>query len=216
MNTNTGEGLLSKPFLPRDLGVKDRRYTASIAASIVARKIGGKLLTTPNLRSSIIAHQIHARGDLCVIISVVRNGHERPCWIASPRILQGLSIFRRGQRRWRCPIRWFKHLALAHEDEAMIELISICGVEAYGVWWIILEKIAHHMDKTDRCELTQPTKRWASNCGVSVKKLTKILEILRKSGKISVEIQGNFCRIECRNMLKFRDEYSKKSGHCPN
>jgi len=116
-------------------------------------------------------------------------------------------------------MRWFKHIARAREDEAMVELLSEFGPEGYGVWWIILEQIAEQMDgKSDRCCCRYPLKKWATNCGVSAKKFQKIAEKLAKLGKISIEKTENLYIIECRNLLKFRDEYTsknkEKSGEC--
>lgn len=112
-------------------------------------------------------------------------------------------------------MRWFKHLTNAHNDEAISELVDEFGLEGYGAWWIILEIIAHQMDKTDRCSVRYSVRKWAKSCQISVKKFQKIVSFLSKIEKLSLkkcEKNSNFLIIECRNLLKYRDEYSKKSG----
>ncbi len=115
-------------------------------------------------------------------------------------------------------MRWFKHLSDAHNDESMAELIDEFGAAGYGVWWIILEKIAAQMDKSGRCDARYSFKKWSKSCGLSVKKFQKTVSFLTKLEKLSAKVcekNSNFLIIECRNLLKFRDEYSKKSGHTP-
>jgi len=115
-------------------------------------------------------------------------------------------------------MRWLKHLTQAHNDEAMSELLDEFGAEGYGVWWIILEKIAAQMDKKQRCFVRYPLKKWAKSCQVSVKKFQKIVSFLSELEKLlakTCEKNSSFLIIECSNLLKFRDEYSKKSGQTP-
>jgi|GEM_PF-5161273 len=115
-------------------------------------------------------------------------------------------------------MRWFKHLTNAHDDECMSELIDEFGPEGYGVWWIILEKIAAQMDKTERCFARYSLKKWSKTCGISVKKFQKTVSFLSKLEKVTAkkcEKNSDFLIIECRNLLKFRDEYTKKSIQTP-
>lgn len=37
---------------------------------------------------------------------------------------------------------WFKHDYNARNDEKILELRSVCGVEAYGIYWMIIESMA--------------------------------------------------------------------------
>lgn len=115
-------------------------------------------------------------------------------------------------------MRWFKHLSNAHNDECMSELLDEFGAEGYGVWWIILEKIASQMDKSGRCFARYSVKKWAKSCGVSAKKFQKTVSFLSKLGKFSIKVcekNSDFLIIECLNLLKFRDEYTKKSRQTP-
>jgi hypothetical protein len=115
-------------------------------------------------------------------------------------------------------MRWFKHLTAAHNDEALAEVLDEFGAEGYGMWWLILEKIAAQMDKTDRCFARYSLKNWSKTCQVSAKKFQKFVSFLSKLEKLSAkkcEKNSNFLIIECPNLLKFRDEYTKKSGQTP-
>ena len=112
-------------------------------------------------------------------------------------------------------MRWLKHLSSAHNDEAMSELLDEFGPAGYGVWWIILETIAAQMDKSQRCFARYSVKKWAKTCGISAKKFQKIVSFLSKIEKLSAkncEKNSDFLIIECPNLLKYRDEYTKKSG----
>ncbi|MGY5852442.1 MAG: hypothetical protein RTU92_02620 [Candidatus Thorarchaeota archaeon] len=100
----------------------------------------------------------------------------------------------------------------------MSELIDEFGPAGYGVWWIILEKIAAHMDKSGRCFARYSIKKWSKSCGISAKKFQKVVGFLSKLGKLSAkkcDKKSDFLIIECPNLLKFRDEYSRKSGQTP-
>lgn len=112
-------------------------------------------------------------------------------------------------------MRWMKHMTNARDNETLSELMECFGAEGYGVWWIILELIASQMDKSDKCHARYSLKKWARSCHVSVKKFTKIAEFLSKHEQFSVkkcDKTDDFLIIECPKLLKFRDEYSRKSG----
>jgi len=85
------------------------------------------------------------------------------------------------------------------------------GAEGYGVWWIILETIAQLMDKTDRCFARYSVKVWANSCKVSAKKFQNLIRFLEKKNKFSLKFEGKFLTIECKKLLEYRDEYSKKA-----
>ncbi|MDT8419362.1 MAG: hypothetical protein RQ754_02935 [Desulfuromonadales bacterium] len=112
-------------------------------------------------------------------------------------------------------MRWFKHIATTHQAEDGAAIIDTMGAEGYGVWWIILEVIASQMDSTDKCSANYSAKKWGSFCGFSAKRFQKFAEKLAEFSSISVKETGEFLEIECPNLLKYRDEYSKKSGQAP-
>jgi hypothetical protein len=107
-------------------------------------------------------------------------------------------------------MRWFKHMTQSHDDEVLSELMDEFGAEGYGVWWLILEKIGQSMDETERCFARYSVKVWANSCRVSTKKFQNIVRFLEKHGVFSLNFEQNYLTIECCNLLKYRDEYSKK------
>ncbi len=116
-------------------------------------------------------------------------------------------------------MRWFKHLSNASEDEKLAELIEIHGAEGYGIYWMILEKIADKMVKgktSTNCKY--PASKWAKICGKNPRGMNKFYETFAylKLMKISyIDNSSKHIDIDCHNLLKYRDEYSKKSGQKP-
>lgn len=136
-------------------------------------------------------------------------------------------------------MRWFKHLANASDDEKLSELIDRHGAEGYGIYWMILEKISSKMEKGEnRTNCRYPAKKWADICGKNPRGMRKIYETLEylslfifiRYGKhmdtipnsYQYELDNNCISyeyhidIDCPNLLKFRDEYSKKSRQTTN
>ena len=118
-------------------------------------------------------------------------------------------------------------MTASNSDEKLSKLVGEHGLEGYGFWWILLEQIAGQMEGgSAKCSVTYPLKKWASSCEVSTRKLQKFLKTLSELGLVSVKKDQNLITIECANLLKFRDEYSRKkiktpdndrinSGHAP-
>jgi len=95
----------------------------------------------------------------------------------------------------------------------MSELMDEFGPAGYGVWWIIIEKIAAQMDETERCFASYSIKKWSNSCRISSKKFQKIVSFLTENGCFSVKKDssgGGKIEISCKNILKYRDEYTKK------
>jgi len=107
-------------------------------------------------------------------------------------------------------MKWFKHMTNSHNDEILSELIDEFGPAGYGVWWIILEVIATHMDDTDRTSAKYSIKKWSNFCGISPKKFQKIVEFLKNRGRILVKKEENYLILDVPNLLKYRDDYSRK------
>ena len=135
-------------------------------------------------------------------------------------------------------MRWFKHLSNASEDEKLAELIEIHGAEGYGIYWMILEKIADKMVKggtSTNCKY--PASKWANICGKNPRGMRKIyrtfeylsLFIFIRYDKHMDTISETYIEhmdtksktneyhidIKCPNLLKYRDEYTKKSLPAP-
>jgi hypothetical protein len=116
-------------------------------------------------------------------------------------------------------MRWFKHLSAASDDEKIAELIDIHGAEGYGIYWIILEKIAAKMEKgktTTNCKYS--ATKWAKLCGSNVKGMRKFYVTFAELRLMNIKFIENSLKhidIDCPNLLKYRDEYTRKSRHTP-
>jgi hypothetical protein len=103
------------------------------------------------------------------------------------------------------------------------------GAEGYGIYWLLLEHVAQGMEKHSE---SVPTRThlaldWATIlCCSSARKLRKWVNRAHDLGLIRAEttlIPRSFrahcaqdrCKIDIPNLLKYRDEYSKKSGQTP-
>ena len=120
-------------------------------------------------------------------------------------------------------MKWFKHSARASNDSKIAELEDNFGLEGYAVYFKILEIVCQEMEDTDNTKVCYSARKWKRILGVSVQKLTKILEFSdsfsllfanfsKKSGQL-------FITVDVPNILKYRDEYTRKrdkvSGECP-
>lgn len=112
-------------------------------------------------------------------------------------------------------MKWFKHDTDARESEKMMPLIQEFGLLGYARWFILLEIIAEKMDKTDRCHVRYPSLKWGKLLQLKQKKLEIFLELCENSLETKIERSGLFIKISVPNLLKKRDEYSKKSRYSP-
>ncbi len=113
-------------------------------------------------------------------------------------------------------MRWIKHLTLAHCDRAIDAATEKYGAEAYGVWWFILEDIAAPMEPGKMVpSATHSAVKWASICRTSVRRFTSIAKTFADQGLIVMQSTDNRIQIDVPNLLKYKDEYSKKSGQTP-
>lgn len=138
---------------------------------------------------------------------------------------------------------WIKHMVMTRDDERVARLVADGGHAAYGLWWMVLETIAKRMDKSNRCSVKYPVSEWASKLHVAPQNLRRQLQPLLDSGLIvevpadacpppsaAAEASQDCSRrvteasqrrnrrvaeieLQAPNLLKYRDEYSKRSGH---
>ena len=122
-------------------------------------------------------------------------------------------------------MKWFKHMADSADDEKLAKLIGQHGMEGYGLWWLMLEVVAKQMPKDGtKCDVTYPLSYWMRLTGIyHHSHFKKILQSLSNLDLILVQCPANVelisglsqrdvFTISVPNLLKFRDEYSKKSG----
>ena len=104
-------------------------------------------------------------------------------------------------------MKWIKHMSDSSNDEFLVELEDIFGLEGYARWWKLLEAIAAQMKEKNDCSAAYPLKKWQTFLRVKQKKLVTFLEHLEKKQKIYTESTGNILRIKCPKLLEIRDNH---------
>lgn len=113
-------------------------------------------------------------------------------------------------------MKWFKHMANARDDDFMEWLEEEYGFEGVGRWWRILEIIASAMEKNANDPSTTHTwTKWQTLLRGKRSVLNGYLTAIASRGKMFLEQNENILKINVPNLLKLRDEYSKKSRHTP-
>lgn len=109
-------------------------------------------------------------------------------------------------------MKWFKHICASYNDEKLSLMTDELGMEGYGFWWRTLEVIAEKMDETNNYSCTFSSKKWGTFYGFSAKKFEKFARIFEKFGLLFVEISENSITISVPNLLKYKDEWSKRKA----
>jgi hypothetical protein len=110
-------------------------------------------------------------------------------------------------------MRWIKHLTGAHQDEKMARLVAELGLEGYGFYWLVLETVAGQIEAgSDRTSVSYPIAFWRKTTGFSIKKLRIFVENCADLGIIAADFSENSLTISIPNILKYRDEWSRKKG----
>ena len=109
-------------------------------------------------------------------------------------------------------MKWFKHICTSYHDENLSLMTDELGMEGYGFWWRTLEVVAEKMDETDNYSCTFSAKKWGNFYGFSAKKFEKFARIFEKFGLLSVEILENSITISIPNLLKYKDEWSRRKA----
>ena len=113
-------------------------------------------------------------------------------------------------------MRWFKHMTSTTQDEKIMELLEVGGLEGYGFYWRLIELLALQMDKsTLTCSTTLSLSNLSRQCYLHHNKVSSLLGKLNDIGLITVsktEVSGRVkYEITCHNLLKYRDEYTSKN-----
>lgn len=114
-------------------------------------------------------------------------------------------------------MKWFKHMTDSQDDEKLSDLIAEGGLEAYGFWWRLLEIVASQMGKDgEKCSATYSMARWSQLLYCHHHTVGKYIGKLQVRGMVrgEVELGKGYSKLTVTipNLLKYRDEYSKKSG----
>lgn len=113
-------------------------------------------------------------------------------------------------------MRWFKHLTDAHLDPKLCELRDLARnpLAAMGWYYWLLEIVAKEC-KENAAYVRLKRTRWAKRMEQNAKTWDVNCTLCAKVGLINVTRDGDYVQIEIPNLLKYRDEYSRKSGHAP-
>lgn len=125
-------------------------------------------------------------------------------------------------------MRWFKHLTMAHEDAGLATLAEELGAGGYGIYWFLLEHFGSVMEKD--CArvptLVHSDLRWAKICCCSTRMFRTFVERAAElkliESRTPAELKQYSSRTPAKRfeicipkLLKYRDEYSRKSGVAP-
>lgn len=116
-------------------------------------------------------------------------------------------------------MKWMKHMTATTDDEKIARLLGDggeAGRARYGTYWMINEIIAAQMDGTEpSCSVSYPVSVWSRRLVSRPSLVWSLLSKLAVTGVVTVEWDGSDIRVTNRNLLKYRDEYARKSGHSP-
>lgn len=109
-------------------------------------------------------------------------------------------------------MRWFKHMTCSFNDEKLSAVVDELGMEGYGFWWRILEVVAEKMDENGEYSVSFSPKKWGNFFGFSAKKFENFAGIFQKNRIFDVEFSENQVMVSIPNLLKYRDEWSRKKA----
>lgn len=116
-------------------------------------------------------------------------------------------------------MRWFKHMTNSIDDEKISKLVDECGLEGYGFFWRVLEMIAAQVDDDGKNYCSYSKRAWCNKLAIKHQTWSKLIASCDQAGLFEVSDDGQMITLKSPNILKYRDEYSKKkgrkSGQCP-
>lgn len=119
-------------------------------------------------------------------------------------------------------MRWGKHMSDSHDDEKMAALLDRGGVEGYGFYWLLWEHVAKVVEKGRQPELTYSLTQWSLRLHSHPNRVAKYLVMLgSQPGDAGVglivtsKLTDGRIRVSIPKILKYKDEYTKKSGEYP-
>lgn len=113
-------------------------------------------------------------------------------------------------------MKWIKHMTASWDDERMAKLVDGGGLAMYGLYWRVQEIIAAKMEGPDpSCSACYSISRWSRLLSVRGSDVFSTLSRLSSCGVSDVCRDGSDITVTNRKLLKYRDEYARKSGHSP-
>lgn len=111
-------------------------------------------------------------------------------------------------------MKWIKHQTATRRDERIARLIASHGMDGYGLYWAVQEIIAEKMEgSSPSCSVSYPVSIWANQLSTPPQQVLKRLSWLLQVGLIELSRSDQEIIITNTKLLKYRDEYSRKSGH---
>lgn len=108
-------------------------------------------------------------------------------------------------------MKYVNHMSSSVEDEKHEVLIEKCGIEGYGAYWIIAEKIAAQIrPECVSTSLTLSWRNWARHLRTSTQKTQFLLRSMDGAKLINLYESGGSVKVDMPNILKYADEYTRK------
>ena len=112
-------------------------------------------------------------------------------------------------------MKWFKHMTNSSLDERLARFTDKYGIEAYGFFWRVLEAIAENVDETNRKHIEYSTKTWCKLLGIRPQTFRKLIQESSVLGLFQVSFNSDLVSVESPNILKYRDEWTRKKSRTP-
>ena len=112
-------------------------------------------------------------------------------------------------------MKWFKHMTNSSLDERLARFTDKYGLEAYGFFWRVLEAIAENVDETNRKHIQYSTKTWCKLLGIRPQTFRKLIQESSVLGLFQVSFNSDLVSVESPNILKYRDEWTRKKSKTP-
>lgn len=109
-------------------------------------------------------------------------------------------------------MKWFKHMSASWEDEKLSRIVDEAGLEGYGFWWRMVEIVASKVDENNITLVTFSLKKWCSLFVVRPQKLRRLLTLCEDCGMFKSVSDGDMITVDIPNILKYRDEWTKKKA----
>jgi hypothetical protein len=108
-------------------------------------------------------------------------------------------------------VKYINHMTTSVDDDKHVASIEACGLEGYGAYWVIAEKIgAQIRPEQINVWITRSWTKWAQILSVSTRKCHSIIETLSELHLILLVSNEKYAAIGMPNLLKYADEYTKK------
>lgn len=109
-------------------------------------------------------------------------------------------------------MRWFKHMTTSADDEKLAMVLDECGLAGYGFFWRVLEMIASKVDDSGKNYCAYSRRTWCIKLAINHQTWSKMIASCEQAGLFVVSDEGHVIKVESPNILKFRDEWSRKKS----